>query len=63
MRKLLFFGVLGYDRCESKGTTVNNINLILLVDIMCNSKAKYGITRNPIVDFETEMAEMGKYFN
>ena len=53
----------GYDPCESKGTTVNNINLVLLVAIMCNSKAKYGIARYPMVGLETEMSERGKYEN
>ena len=43
------------DLCESKGTAVNNINLILLVAILCNSKAKYGIAPNTRVAFETEM--------
>ena len=34
------FGVLGCDLYESKGATVNNINMVLLVAKMCISKVK-----------------------
>ena len=54
--KVALFGVLGCDLYESKGTTANNINMVLLVAKMCISKVKYGIARSPIVVFETEMA-------
>ena len=51
------------DLCESKGTSANDINLILLVAILCNSKAKYGIAPNTRVAFETEMGCRERYFN
>ena len=54
--KVALFGVLGCDLYESKGTIVNNINMVLLVAKMCISKVKYGIARSPMVVFETEMA-------
>ena len=54
--KVALFRVLGCDLYESKGTTANNINMVLLVAKMCISKVKYGIARSPIVVFETKMA-------
>ena len=63
MRKWLFFGVLGCDLYESKGTTANNINMVLLVAKMCISKVKNGIASSPMVVFETEMAVREKYLN
>ena len=61
--KVALFGVLGCDLHESKGTTANNINMVLLVAKMCISKVKYGIARSPMVVFETEMAVREKYIN
>ena len=61
--KVALFGVLGCDLHESKGTTANNINMVLLVAKMCISKVKYGIARSPKVVFETEMAVREKYIN
>ena len=61
--KVALFGVLGCDLYESKGTTANNINMVLLVAKMCISKVKYGIARSPMAVFETEMAVREKYLN
>ena len=38
--KVALFGVLGCDLYESKGTTANDINVVLLVAKMCISKVK-----------------------
>ena len=54
--KVALFGVLGCDIYESKGTTANNVNMVLLIAKMCFSNVKYGIARSPIFVFETEMA-------
>ena len=40
------FGVLGCDLYESKGTTANNINMVLLVAKMSVSKVKYRIAQS-----------------
>ena len=60
---MALFGLLGYDLYESKRTTANNINMVLLVAKMCISKIKYGVARSPMVVFETEMAVREKYLN
>ena len=60
--KVALFGVLGCDLYEPKGTTANNINMVLLVAKMCISKVKYGIARSPMVVFETEMAVREKIY-
>ena len=61
--KVALFGVLGCNLYESKGTTANNIKMVLLVAKMCISKVKYGIARSPMVVFETQMAVREKYLN
>ena len=49
--KLARFRVLGCDIYDSKGTTANNKNMVLLVAKLCISKVKCGIARSTMVCF------------
>ena len=60
--QVALFGVLKADlKSDTKQTTLNNINTILLVAKMCISEARYGKSQNLKLTFEIEMGIREKH--